>query len=199
MTYKMRTIFVIISFVAMVVCVLQATKQIEAENTVKPPPIESPATTVREEIVTGMCTFSDCPVATTAATPTLPPTTEPETEYASDTYTLPEPVKEWAGFDGWSLDYSATYTAHEFCQLGEIYWGGWRWTWYSEKVLPGGGLNIPGRHTSGGYVRDANGYICLASDVLDYGTVIETPFGSHGKVYDCGVGYDSTVDVYVGW
>ena len=35
------------------------------------------ATTAREEIVTGMCTFGGCPVATTATT--LPPTTEEST------------------------------------------------------------------------------------------------------------------------
>ena len=83
--------------------------------------------------------------------------------------------------------------------MGLIDWGGWTWSWYSEYVLPGAGLNIPGRHSSGGYVRDSDGYICLASDVLDYGTVIATPFGSYGKVYDCGVGHDDWIDVYVSW
>lgn len=34
----------------------------QAERTVKPPPIEAPATTAREEIVTGLCTFGDCSV-----------------------------------------------------------------------------------------------------------------------------------------
>ena len=94
MSYKMRNIFVIISFVAMVVGVLEATKQVEAEKTVKPPPGETPATTAREEIVTGVCDFGWCPVATTAATTTLPPTTEPKTEPVSETYTLTELVTE---------------------------------------------------------------------------------------------------------
>lgn len=93
----------------------------------------------------------------------------------------------------------ATYSAGYFRQAGVIYWGSWRWTWYSERVLPGYGLRIHGRHTDGnGYVRDGDGYLCLASDALGYGAVIETPFGGAGRVYDCGCGYD-TVDVYVGW
>ena len=124
-------------------------------------------------------------------------TTEPEAEpltaeHVSETYTLTEePATE-------HTDPAAIYSASYFRQMGVIWWNGWRWTWYSERVLPGTGLNIPGRHTSGGYVRDGDGYICLSSDALDYGTVIATPFGSYGRVYDCGCGYE-TIDVYVGW
>jgi hypothetical protein len=33
-----------------------------SENEVNPPPVEAPATTAREEIVTVVCTFGDCPV-----------------------------------------------------------------------------------------------------------------------------------------
>ena len=98
------------------------------------------------------------------------------------------------------VDYSDEYySASYFRNMGEIYWNGWRWTWYSEKVLPGGGLNIPGRHNdSDGYVCDENGYICLASSSLDYGTVISTPLGKQGKIYDSSCAYN-TIDVYVGW
>ena len=90
------------------------------------------------------------------------------------------------------------YSASFFRRAGRISWGGWSWTWYSERIIPGHGLRIPGRHTDAdGYVRDGNGYFCLASDVLRKGTIIETPFGGYGKVYDCGCG--SLVDVYVNW
>lgn len=93
----------------------------------------------------------------------------------------------------------ATYSPSYFRRAGVLHWGGWRWTWYSERILPGHGLRIPGRHTDAqGYVRDGNGYLCLASDALRRGTVIETPLGSLGKVYDCGCG-THTIDVYVGW
>lgn len=207
---------------------------------VKPPPIEAPATTAREEIVVGVCTFGGCPVATNACTtettvnlakqpqnlttaeaaenkgsrgnsePETPitsqneettsqneavadsATTEPETEpLTAEPETKEEPATEPA-------ESAAIYSASYFRNMGVIWWNGWRWTWYSERVLPGTGLNIPGRHTEGGYVRDGDGYICLASDTLDYGAVIETPFGTYGKVYESGCGYD-TIDVYVGW
>lgn len=42
-------------------CIEDCTKKQE----IKPQPIEAPATTAREEIVTGMCTFGDCPVVVT--------------------------------------------------------------------------------------------------------------------------------------
>lgn len=91
------------------------------------------------------------------------------------------------------------YSASDFQVAGVIYWGEWKWTYYSEKVLPGHGLDIPGRHTdSNGYVCDEDGYICVASSVLSYGTVIETPFGKNGKVYDSGCA-SNVIDVYVSW
>lgn len=93
------------------------------------------------------------------------------------------------------------YTPHDLMYHGRISWGGSSWTWYSEKVLPGGGLNIPGRHVDeDGFVCDENGYICLAADgnYIAYGTVIDTPLGRPGKIYDCGCDY-GTVDVYVSW
>lgn len=91
---------------------------------------------------------------------------------------------------------SGTYSASDLRSMGVINWGGWRWTWYSQRVLPGGGLNIPGRHVDGnGYVCDGNGYICLASGSLAKGTVVNTPFGKAGKVYDSGCAAN-TLDVY---
>lgn len=98
-----------------------------------------------------------------------------------------------------ALIQTGIYSAGYFRRIGRIYWNGWDWTWYSERILPGYGLRIPGRHTdANGYVRDGNGFLCLASDAHRRGTILETPFGGHGKVYDCGCGM-STIDVYVGW
>ena len=91
------------------------------------------------------------------------------------------------------------YSASYFMNMGVIYWNGWKWTWYSERVLPGGGLNIPGRHAdSDGYICDSDDYICLSSSSLSKGTVIATPFGKSGKVYDTG-GASDVIEVYVGW
>lgn len=90
----------------------------------------------------------------------------------------------------------ATYTASQFKSRGVIYWGDWKWTWYSQKVLPGGGLKIPGRHVDeNNYICDENNYICLASSTLPKGTVIDTPFGKKGKIYDCGCAAH-IIDVY---
>lgn len=105
----------------------------QAERTVKPPPIETPATTAREEIVTGVCTFGDCPVATTACTTAttvcdlgkveevvVAKNTATEefsvavkesftTELVSDTYTFAEPATERNGYIGtmWITGYTA--------------------------------------------------------------------------------------------
>ena len=71
-------------------------------------------------------------------------------------------------------------------------------TYYSQQVLPGGGLNIPGRNVAAdGTIRDAEGYIVIASDVLPKGSITQTSLGT-GKVYDTGVGH-AGVDIYTDW
>lgn len=82
---------------------------------------------------------------------------------------------------------------------GVNYYNGREETWYSQRVLPGGGLDIPGRHVeeSDGTVRDGDGNIVVASDNLPYGTEVETSLGP-GKVYDTGVGHDG-IDIYTDW
>ena len=93
----------------------------------------------------------------------------------------------------------ALYTPVDFQNMGIINWGSWSWTFYSQRVLPGDGLIIPGRYVDyNGYVCDENDYICLASSSLDKGTVVDTPFGKMGKVYDCGCP-TYILDVYVDW
>ena len=78
---------------------------------------------------------------------------------------------------------------------GVVYYNGHRETWYSQKVLPGGGLKIPGRHVdSRGLVCDGDGYICVASSDLAKGTIVETSLGT-GKVYDSGCA-SGTIDIY---
>ncbi|MDU3274124.1 hypothetical protein [Varibaculum cambriense] len=78
------------------------------------------------------------------------------------------------------------YSLAALQRAGVVNWSGYKFTYYSQQVLPGGGLRIPGRHVNaGGYVADADGYIVLANDAPK-GTVINTPFGAPGKVYDRG-------------
>lgn len=81
------------------------------------------------------------------------------------------------------------YTLREFQQKGVVNWEGTKFTYYSEKVLPGPGLNIPGRKVSSdGYVVDKDGNIVLAAPRgIKHGKIYQTPFGHQGKVYDtCG-------------
>ena len=87
------------------------------------------------------------------------------------------------------------YSLRDLQFHGVINWNGYKFTYYSQSVLPGGGLRIPGRHVNAdGYVADKDGYIVLANDAPK-GTVIPTPFGYMGKVYDRGT-YGNHFDVY---
>lgn len=95
---------------------------------------------------------------------------------------------------------AAIYSVNDLIFHGRINWGGMQYTFYSQSVLPGYGLNIPGRHVSAaGFVCDADGYIVLASDYYARGTVINTPFGAPGRVYDAfGTGQPAwRFDVYI--
>lgn len=96
--------------------------------------------------------------------------------------------------------YAPSYSGYsnDFKSAGVVYDGGTRYTWYSQRVLPGGGLdelNANGRTVNAdGFVVDGDGYIAVASCDHAQGEVIETPFGE-AKVYDvCGA--SGTVDVY---
>lgn len=95
---------------------------------------------------------------------------------------------------------SALYSLSQFKFNGVVNWSGYKFTYYSQSVLPGSGLRIPGRHVnSNGFVSDSNGYIVLAAGYgIPKGTVINTPFGGQGKVYDrCGNCSPNWYDVYV--
>jgi len=86
-------------------------------------------------------------------------------------------------------------------ERGALYYNGHKETYYSQNVLPGEALNIPGRHVceTDGTIRDWDGYICVAADYsfAPYGEVVETSLG-YAKVYDTGCAY-GTIDLYVDW
>lgn len=89
------------------------------------------------------------------------------------------------------------YTIDQFEYQGIINWGGYRFSYYSERVLPGPGLNIPGRHTADGFVRDENGYLVLAANNFPKGSIHPTPFGMPGIVRDyCAGCWSNQLDVY---
>ena len=81
---------------------------------------------------------------------------------------------------------SKEYSLADLQHQGVIQWEGKKFTYYSQSVLPGGGLSIPGRHiNAGGYVADNAGHIVLAAPSgVAHGSVFATPFGYPGKVYD---------------
>lgn len=90
----------------------------------------------------------------------------------------------------------ALYTLQQFMSSGVVNWGGYRFTYYSQQVLPGQGLQISGRHVNDdGYVSDGDGYIVLAGSAPK-GTVFNTPFGYQGKIYDRGT-FGNHLDVYI--
>ncbi len=127
-------------------------------------------------------------------------------EEAEEIEEFEEEAEEEADYDdgsGIDLLYSEKY---DVCEerldnvLGALFFNGHKETYYSEHVLPGGGLDIPGRHVADdGTIRDEDGYICVAADpeFLPEGATVLTTLGP-AKVYDCGCAY-GTVDVYVSW
>lgn len=81
---------------------------------------------------------------------------------------------------------------------GVNYFNGHKETWYSQRVLPGGGLRIPGRHVAeDGTIRDENNYIAVASSDYEWGTIVETSLGT-GRVYDSGCD-PGIIDIYTDW
>ena len=78
-----------------------------------------------------------------------------------------EPVEEpKPTYEGVELEYSARYSVSSSPlskSKGVVYFNGHKETYYSQKVLPGKGLNIPGRHVdSRELVCDGDGYISIS-------------------------------------
>lgn len=89
------------------------------------------------------------------------------------------------------------YTGARFKRTGVVYWNSYKFTWYSQRALPGHGLKIPGRHVDKqGFVCDKYGYIVLGSNTANRGRIIPTPFGRYGKVYDAGFVSTNWFDCY---
>lgn len=105
---------------------------------------------------------------------------------------------------GWvQLQYSAQYHImenHLTRSNGSIRVFGHRETWYSTNESAGQAtaVSIPGKHVADdGTIRDADGYICVASSDLPFYSIVMTSVGP-GKVYDCGCSH-GTIDVYTTW
>lgn len=99
-------------------------------------------------------------------------------------------------YDGNPTPVNELISLDSFLVQGIVNWNGYMFTYYSQSVLPGGGLSIPGRHVNAsGYVSDGDGYIVLAGSAPK-GTVYDTPFGYQGKIYDRGTS-GNHLDVYI--
>lgn len=105
---------------------------------------------------------------------------------------------------GWvELQYSAPYQimdGHLTRLNGSIRVFGHRETWYStnEPCGQATAVSIQGKHVADdGTIRDADGYICVASSDLPFYSIVMTSVGP-GKVYDCGCS-SGTIDVYTTW
>ena len=122
---------------------------------------------------------------------------EPESEWTEPEYA--EPYAE-AYVESYvePTPYAESGDGSDFRTQGVVQDGGTTYTWYSQAVLPGGGLDIPGRNVNDeGYVCDGDGNICVASSDYEYGTELDTPFGS-AVVYDTGCA-SGVVDIYTDW
>lgn len=152
---------------------------------------ETTVPTTKETTTEKVVTTTEKKVVTT----TEKPTEAPKVETSGNTVII--------GGQTIELLYSGRYNVCDdplTRPMGVKKFEGHRETWYSQKVLPGGGLKIPGRHVADdGTVRDGEGYIVVASDLsyLSRGSVVLTSLGP-GKVYDTGCAY-GTIDIYVNW
>ena len=81
---------------------------------------------------------------------------------------------------------------------GKVKYNGHYETWYSQKIKPGRGLNIPGRHVgAGGLIMDEDDYIVVATKLVEMGETIDTSLGT-GKRYDT-CSSNNIVDIYTDW
>ena len=139
---------------------------------------------------------TEAPEPKTEAT-TAAPKEEKTTEEVKE-----KPVTE-DNAGGSALQYSAKYetNANRLTRSnGVVYYNGHKETWYStnESCGQATAVSIPGKHVADdGTIRDADGYICVASSDLSFYTVVDTTLGP-GKVYDCGCSH-GTIDVYTNW
>ena len=147
--------------------------------------------------------------------PESAPAPEPIPESISEPEPIPEPapepeevveelIEQLPTAYGYILLYDKSYNVETDVKLnsyiGVVYFNGHKETYYSQNVLPGGGLRIPGRHVAeDGSVRDEEGYICVAADwnYLPYGATVLASLGP-ARVYDTGCDY-GVVDIYVNW
>ena len=158
----------------------------------------------KKEEVTTECVITTTTAPTEEVTEAIideEPATKEEIPTADTTLS-----KELTGdeyFEGVKLQYSAPYNITDnklTATKGVVKFNGHKECYYTQTLLPGKGLYLPGRHVAeDGTIRDGDGYICVAANLkfLPRYTKVMTSLGP-GKVYDTGCAY-GTVDIYTDW
>lgn len=130
----------------------------------------------------------------------LPVAEEPEVEEEPEPEAVADEGDAASRAETYNASTAGAYSLGDLMFQGVIHWGGYKFTYYSQSVLPGPGLAIPGRHvSSAGFVSDGSGNVVLAAGRgVPHGTTFSIPFGSGvGKVYDtCGSCSPTWLDVY---
>ena len=168
------------------------TEEVIEEITTEAPEREEPTTAIKKEEV-----ITECVIATTTAP------TEEATELISEEPIAAEELTNDEYFEGVKLQYSAPYDITDnklTATKGVVYFNGHKECYYTQTLLPGEGLYLPGRHVAeDGTIRDGDGYICVAANLkfLPRYTKVMTTLGP-GIVYDTGCAY-GTVDIYTDW
>lgn len=175
-------------------------EETEAEATTEEVTTQAP----KKEEVTTKCVITTTTASTEEVTEAIideEPATKEELPTADTTLS-----KELTGdeyFEGVKLQYSAPYNITDnklTATKGVVYYNGHKECYYTQTLLPGKGLYLPGRHVAeDGTIRDGDGYICVAANLkfLPRYTKVMTSLGP-GKVYDTGCVY-GTVDIYTDW
>ena len=176
-----------------------STKQHVESKPLQEPPKLKPVITAPESVLEPIPESVSEPIVEAEPEPELIPEPAPEPEESVE-----ELVDQLPMAYGYILEYDKSYNVDTDVKLnsyiGVVYFNGHKETYYSQNVLPGGGLRIPGRHVAeDGTVRDEEGYICVAADwnYLPYGSTVLTSLGP-ARVYDTGCDY-GVVDIYVNW
>ena len=187
---------IILSYMALFTLIgIFTTKQHIEEVPLQEPPKLTPVITMPEPLPESIS--EPVPEPEPAPEPIPEPAPEPEE-------VVEELIDQLPTAYGYILLYDKSYNVETDVKLnsyiGVVYFNGHKETYYSQNVLPGGGLRIPGRHVAeDGTVRDEEGYICVAADwnYLPYGATVLTSLGP-ARVYDTGCDY-GVVDIYVNW
>ena len=191
---------IILSYMALFALIgIFTTKQhIEVVQLQEPPKL-TPVITIQEPLLEPIPEFAPEPILDSISEPMPEPEPVPEPEEVVE-----ELIDQLPTAYGYILLYDKSYNVETDVKLnsyiGVVYFNGHKETYYSQNVLPGGGLRIPGRHVAeDGTVRDEEGYICVAADwnYLPYGATVLTSLGP-ARVYDTGCDY-GVIDIYVNW